>query len=53
LLDVTIDDALLFRVGIEDGGAVMLAGVRPLTVQLRRVVHDGKENLEQAAIRDL
>jgi hypothetical protein len=52
LSDVAFGDALLLRAPVEDSRAVMFTDVGPLPVQLGRVVRDGKEDLEEPAVRD-
>ncbi len=46
-------DLPLFFAGIEDCRAIRRSNVRSLTIELRRVVNDGKENLQKLAVRDL
>ena len=53
LRDVVLADLLLLVVGVEDGGAVGRTYIRPLAIELRRVVDHGKEDLQQLAIGDL
>ena len=51
--DIGLRDLLLLVVGGEDRRAVLRAAVRPLPVQLRRVVHDREEDLQDLAVADL
>ena len=50
--DVAVGHALLVGVGIEDGRTVLRAGIRPLPVQFRRVMRDGKEHLQELPVAD-
>ena len=52
LLDVRRRDLLLLVVDVEDRRAILRAVVRPLPIQLRRVVRDGEEDLQQLAVGD-
>src|SRR5579872_2900234 len=52
LRDVCRGDALLFLIDIKDSGTVRRADVRPLAIQLRRIVSHGKKDAKQLAIRD-
>src|SRR6266403_4383119 len=51
--DIGLRNLLLFVAGGKDRRAILRAGVRALAVQLRRVVHDGEEDLQDLAIRNL
>ena len=53
LLDVRLRHALLVVVGEKDRRAILRAVIRPLAVQLRRVMRDRKEDPQQLAIGDL
>src|SRR6266849_1344999 len=53
LRDVGSSDALLLRAGVEDGGAVLRAGVRTLAVPLRGIVRDGEKNHQELAVAEL
>src|SRR5512132_323281 len=53
LRNVAFGEFLLFRSGVEDRRTILRTDVGTLPVQLRRVVCNGKENLEEIGIRDL
>ena len=53
LRNVRIGDAFLLVVGIEDGGAILCAFVRPLPIELGGVVSYGKEDAEQFTVSNL
>src|SRR5260370_17474325 len=53
LRDVGLSDALLLRAGVEDGRAVLRAGVRTLAVPLRGIVRDGEKNHQELAVGEL
>src|SRR5260370_26348002 len=53
LRDVGSSDALLLRAGVEDGGAVLRAGVRTLAIPLRGIVRDGEKNHQELAVAEL
>src|SRR5271156_2277883 len=53
LRDVALGDTALVRIGDENRGAVLAADIGTLAIELRRVVHDGKCDLQQLAVRDL
>ena len=51
LIDVRGRFLFLSVVAIEDRRAILRADVRPLAIELRRIVRDGEEHLEQFAVR--
>src|SRR5215467_10551856 len=53
LLDIRLGDAFLLIVLVEDCRAVLVAVIRSLPVQLRGIVRDAEEDLEQRAVGDL
>src|SRR5712692_959807 len=53
LRDVGLSDALLLRAGVEDGRAVLRAGIRTLAIPLRGIVRDGEKNLQELAVAEL
>ena len=50
LRNVTLGNAFLFFVSIEDCRAILRACVRTLPIQFRRIMRHGKENFEQLAV---
>src|SRR6266853_1006540 len=52
LRDVSLRDAFLFLARVEDGGAVLRAGVRALAIPLGGIVRDGKENHQELAVSE-
>src|SRR5215212_4795132 len=52
LLDVSPGDARLIGVGRKDRRSVLRPFIRPLPIELGRVVRDGKEDLEQPSVAD-
>ena len=53
LVDVRPRDALLFGVREENNRTILRSDVRPLTIQLSRIVRDRKEDLQKLPIGDL
>src|SRR6266850_381712 len=53
LLDVALRNLLLLGVGVEDRPAVLGAVVGSLSIELRWIVHDREEDLQQLAVRYL
>ncbi len=53
LINVGLCNALLVFVSIKDSRAIVRTLVRPLPIQLGRVMGHGKEHLEELTIRDL
>src|SRR5260370_5966573 len=53
LRDVGLSDALLTGAGVEDGRAVVRAGVRARAVPLRGMVRDGEKNNQELAVGEL
>src|SRR3954454_16103994 len=51
--DIGLRHLLLLIIGSEDRRTILRTGVRALAVQLRRVMHHGKEYLQDLAIADL
>ncbi len=51
--DIGFGDLALFRVGDEKCRAVLGAFVRSLEIELRRVVRDREEDLQELAVADL
>src|SRR6266481_4330506 len=53
LRDVRLGDSLLLIVLIENGRAILAAGVWSLMVQLRRIVRDGEKDSKKLSVGDL
>jgi len=53
LSDVGFRNTFLFVRSIENRGAVLRTGVRPLSVQLRGIMNHGKIDHQQLAVGDL
>src|SRR6185369_1993659 len=53
LRDVALGHLFLAVVGEENGGPVLRARVRPLAIELRRIVRHREVDLQQLAVRDL
>src|ERR1700722_19540944 len=53
LRDVTFGYTPLLRVGHENRGAVLTAGIGTLPIELRGIVHDGESDLQELSIGDL
>ena len=51
--DVRFRDAFLFVIAVKDHRAILRAGVRPLTIELRGVVNHGEEDFEKLSVGDL
>src|SRR5438128_2539597 len=52
LIDISLRNALLLFVTIEDCRAILRPGIGPLAIQFSRVMRDRKEDFEKLAIRD-
>src|SRR3984957_6695431 len=53
LRDVGVRDLFLLVICREDRRAILRTAVRSLAIQLRRIVRDGKEDLQDLAVADL